>query len=65
MEDELLELKARFEKLDNMDDNDPKFNEEEYEALEEVIELKDNLVVDLRSKLQTAEMVKESYEYTQ
>ena len=61
MEDELLDLKAKFEKLDNMDDNDPKFNEEEYEALEEVIELKDNLVVDLRSKLQTAEMIKKSH----
>ena len=39
-EDDLLEMKMRYDALDAMSWTDPKFNEDEYENLEETIDLK-------------------------
>ena len=50
LEDELLYLNQRWDKLDAMEYSNPKFNEKEYEALEVEIEEKHNLLMDLRSK---------------
>ena len=38
LEDIILEKRARFEELDEMDEDDPEFDENEYEKLEEEIE---------------------------
>ena len=50
LEDELLVLNQKWEKLDKLDWDDPKFNEAEYNRLEEEIEDKHNTLMDLRSK---------------
>ena len=39
MEDDLLDMKIRFDKLDQMDEDDPKFDIEEYENLDSTIEI--------------------------
>ena len=57
LEDELLIMNQRWDKLDAMAYDNPKFNEEEYNRLEEEIEEKHNLLMDLRSKSQGASIV--------
>ena len=57
LEDELIEMKMRFEDLDCMSESDPKFNEDEYENLETTIEMKEEMLHDARSRLQISEMV--------
>ena len=41
LEDELMELKYKYDKMDAMEYTDPKFNEDVFENLEEEIEIKD------------------------
>ena len=53
LEDELMELKFKFDKMDAMDENDPKFNEDEYNNLEEIIDIKDEQLIDLRRQCST------------
>ena len=50
LEDELLEIRQRFDELDEMEEDDSDFDEEEYNKLEEEIEQKGELLIDLRSK---------------
>ena len=50
LEDELLVLNQRWDNMDKLDWDDPKFNEAEYNRLEEEIEEKHNVLMDLRSK---------------
>ena len=39
-EDDVLDMQARFNKLDAMDWDDPKFDNDEYENLAEAMEIK-------------------------
>ena len=60
LEDELVEMKMRYEQLDAMSESDPKFNEDEFENLEETIEMKEDSLHEARSRLQIIEIVKYS-----
>ena len=44
-----MEMKARFDVLEAMDENDPNFFEDEYDNLDELIETKQELLLELRS----------------
>lgn len=45
-----MEMKIRFDQLDAMDENDPNFIEDEYDNLDEIIETKQELLMELRSQ---------------
>ena len=45
-----MEMKIRFDQLDAMDEKDPNFIEDEYDNLEEIIETKQELLMELRSQ---------------
>ena len=49
-EDDVLDMQARFNQLDAMDWDDPKFDNDEYENLQEAMEIKKDQLIDLRSK---------------
>ena len=51
-EDDVLDMQARFNKLDAMDWDDPKFDNDEFENLQEKLEIKKDQLIDLRSKTQ-------------
>ena len=61
LEDELMDLKQRFEELDDMSESNSQFNEDEYENLEETIDMKDEQLIDLRSRMQCVEIISQSY----
>ena len=43
-----MQMKFRFDQLDRMNENDPKFDQDEYDNLEEAIDIKDEQLIDLR-----------------
>ena len=49
LEDDLIEMKMRFDVLEEMDEEDPAFDEDEYDNLEESIEVKEKMLDELRS----------------
>ena len=55
LEDELIGMKIRYEKMDELDWEDPKFNNEEFEELEELIEATQEKLDALRSQMTDVE----------
>ena len=51
LEDDLMEMKKRYDELDAMDEDDKNFDEDEFDNLEEAIESKEEMLMALRSQM--------------
>ena len=57
LEDDILEMKMRYDELDDMSEDNSQFNEDEFDNLEGTIEMKNKMLDKLREKMQEMTMM--------